>query len=280
MAIPEAIDPKVPMRVIDMVRDAGIDVSDWGNYAKGADQAASNPRYCYEWAFVEPGKVVALNLWYDKLVEHEGFVEQHLNLLADARREPKGARAKRRMTMLRAIETALTDRLPVRVVVLRGQPSKPTKAGRKGRAVDLRVLDPVPWAVVSIGPAGDIVLRRGVPAAPLVDQFDIADVDEEGVPTRKSVTGSVFERSPEVRRKVLLRALGVCELCKSPGFKVPGGGLYLETHHVVPLHKGGPDRVSNVVALCPNDHREAHHGERSAAIREALLEYLATKSDA
>lgn len=110
MAIPEEIDPKVPMRVMDLVRDAGIDVSDWGNYAKGADQAASNPRYCYEWAFVEPGKVVALNLWYDKLVEHEGFIEQHLNLLADARKEPKGARAKRRRTMLGAIEVAFRDK--------------------------------------------------------------------------------------------------------------------------------------------------------------------------
>lgn len=44
MAIPQAILPKVPMRVMDLVKDAGIDVSDWGNYAKGAHQAASKPQ--------------------------------------------------------------------------------------------------------------------------------------------------------------------------------------------------------------------------------------------
>lgn len=258
MAIPEELNPKVPMRVMDLVRDAGIDVLDWRNFAKGPDQAASNPRYCYEWAFVEPGKVVALNLWYDKLVERDGFVEQHLNLLADSIKEPKGARATRRRAMLDAIETAFRAQLPVRVIVLKGGASRLTKAGQKKRTVDLRVLDPIPWAVQSIGPTGDIVLRRGVPAAPFVDQFMITPEDSEGLPTKRAVAGSVYERSSEVRRKVLLRAMGVCELCKRPGFKLLNGSIYLETHHVVPLHKGGRDHVSNVVALCPNGMRLAN----------------------
>ena len=53
------------------------------------------------------------------------------------------------------------------------------------------------------------------------------------------------------------------------------GKVYLETHHVVPLHEKGPDSVSNVVALCPNHHREAHHGKNRAQIREQLLAKLA-----
>lgn len=276
MAIPDELDPKVPMRVMDLVRDAGIDVSDWRNFAKGADQAASNPRYCYEWAFVEPGKIVALNLWYDKLIENGRFVEQHLNLLADARKEPKGARAKRRRAMLAAIETSFKTRLPVRVIVLKGRPSKVTRTGRKVRAVDLRVLDPVPWAVESIGSTGDIVLRRGMAAAPVVDQFSLVGDEDARTPEKKPVTGFVYERSPEVRRKVLLRALGVCEFCKQPGFKLSNGSIYLETHHVLPLSLGGLDHVDNVVALCPNDHREAHYGERGAAIGAKLKAFLAS----
>jgi 5-methylcytosine-specific restriction protein A len=54
-----------------------------------------------------------------------------------------------------------------------------------------------------------------------------------------------------------------------------GGGVYLETHHVVPLSEKGVDHERNVVALCPNDHREAHHGERRNAIRTQLLAMLA-----
>jgi 5-methylcytosine-specific restriction protein A len=54
-----------------------------------------------------------------------------------------------------------------------------------------------------------------------------------------------------------------------------GGGVYLETHHVVPLSEKGVDHERNVVALCPNDHREAHHGERRDAIRTRLLAMLA-----
>jgi 5-methylcytosine-specific restriction protein A len=54
-----------------------------------------------------------------------------------------------------------------------------------------------------------------------------------------------------------------------------GGEIYLETHHVVPLSEKGADHERNVAALCPNDHREAHHGERREAIRSLLLAMLA-----
>jgi 5-methylcytosine-specific restriction protein A len=30
---------------------------------------------------------------------------------------------------------------------------------------------------------------------------------------------------------------------------------YLETHHVISLSEQGPGKVTNVIALCPNDHR-------------------------
>jgi 5-methylcytosine-specific restriction protein A len=54
-----------------------------------------------------------------------------------------------------------------------------------------------------------------------------------------------------------------------------GGEIYLETHHVIPLSGNGVDHVRNVVAVCPNDHREAHHGERREEIRSRLLVMLA-----
>ena len=53
------------------------------------------------------------------------------------------------------------------------------------------------------------------------------------------------------------------------------GGVYLETHHVIPLSEGGSDTQRNVAALCANHHREAHHGARAPEIRDFLLKKLA-----
>ena len=58
----EGIRPRERHRVMDLVAEAGVDVSDWANGKGGAAKATANPRYCYEWAFVEPKKLVVLNI--------------------------------------------------------------------------------------------------------------------------------------------------------------------------------------------------------------------------
>ena len=80
-----------------------------------------------------------------------------------------------------------------------------------------------------------------------------------------------YERDPLVVRDVLDRAGGTCELCKKDApFVRINGEPFLEVHHVVPLSEGGPDLIENAVALCPNCHREAHHGEYANLIKEEL----------
>lgn len=70
----------------------------------------------------------------------------------------------------------------------------------------------------------------------------------------------VFSRDPEVRAFVLVQANGRCESCNQLApFTTAAGVPYLEVHHVVPLANGGPDTVSNAVALCPNCHRRVHY---------------------
>ncbi len=59
--------PTSKEQVMNLVKLAGVDVNDWSNF-KGK-YPASNPKYCYEWSFIEPGKVVILNLWYDNIIE-------------------------------------------------------------------------------------------------------------------------------------------------------------------------------------------------------------------
>lgn len=54
------IIPTQRQRIIDLVREAGINVADWGNFEGGKDDARRNPKYCYEWAFVKPQKLIVL----------------------------------------------------------------------------------------------------------------------------------------------------------------------------------------------------------------------------
>jgi predicted restriction endonuclease len=85
-----------------------------------------------------------------------------------------------------------------------------------------------------------------------------------------------YTRDKKVRDAVRRRAKGKCEFCGKPGFMGQNGKLYLETHHVIALANEGADRLTNVIALCPNDHREAHFGKRCAAIEDEMIQKLRT----
>jgi 5-methylcytosine-specific restriction protein A len=268
----EELRPTRKQYIMDMVADAGLDVSDWGNFKGGPSKARANPKYCYEWAFVDAGKAVVVTLWFASLAQTmDGVIEQHFNLKMAKLVEKSAVRKSRRERLLGALVGAFRDSLPIRVIVVDG---KQGELGKTTSIVNMRKLDTVPWAVSNISEAGEIVLQRGVAAAKLVDQFSLDETVGSSDPKKKQVSGSAFERDPAVRRAALLRAMGLCEYCKKPGFKMANGAIYLETHHVVPLSEKGPDRVWNVAALCPNHHREAHYGATRNAMRAHLAHLL------
>jgi 5-methylcytosine-specific restriction protein A len=72
------------------------------------------------------------------------------------------------------------------------------------------------------------------------------------------------------------RANGKCELCGELGFKQSNGKHYLENHHIIALANEGSDRMTNVIALCPNHHREAHFGERGEELEKEMILRLFT----
>jgi len=80
-----------------------------------------------------------------------------------------------------------------------------------------------------------------------------------------------YVRDKKVRDAVLRRAKGKCEFCGELGFMTPRGKQYLETHHVIFLANDGADKLTNVIALCPNDHREAHFGKSRAEIETKMI---------
>ncbi len=268
MTLPTEMKPRERLLVIDLVREAGIDVSEWANYE---GPPGANPKYCYEWAFIKPGDVLVLNLWYELMVEDNDVIEQRFNLRLLRNQERRNVRCQRFVRMENAIRSAYQHQLPVRVIVIDGIRRNANE--NKPSRVTKRILDPVVWRITKYDSgSGDIVVRRGAEATPFVDQFSI--VPPNGNRKRREVIGSVVIRDATVRAFVLNRAKGKCEKCGAKGFKVPNGSIYLETHHIVPLSEGGPDSVNNMVALCPNHHKECHYSRESHRLKNELTSYL------
>ena len=90
-------------------------------------------------------------------------------------------------------------------------------------------------------------------------------------PKTREVVSTQYVRDPAVVAWVLQQANGLCECCDSPApFSKPSGDPYLEVHHLRRLADGGSDTVANAVALCPNCHRELHHGQDQEGLREQM----------
>jgi 5-methylcytosine-specific restriction protein A len=255
--------------VMALLGNAGHDTSDWKNF-NGASPA-SNPRYCYEWAFEQLERPPVVNLPHEEMLELEGHIVFKLNLRALS--SGYGARPPRstRMNKLaRVLARAHAEKLAVRVIAFAGELGDRDEPEGDATRVTARRLDPLPWTVTKYDvETGDCVLTRGALARAYVDQFAVTGGPLEP-PERRESQASAFIRNPAVRQRVLERAAGHCQLCGKRGFAMRDGAVYLETHHVLPLSEGGRDIDSNVVALCANHHREAHHGAEAIAMRAAL----------
>jgi len=273
------LQPKERARIMDLVEAAGVNVEDWSNYKGGGWNPGANPKYCYEWSFVEPKKVVVLNLWHAHMEERDGSIVQDLNLRSDAQKYAavpgKQLWERRALKMDNAIQAAIVGNLPIRIVICGGIVNDYVGRNAKTNKASKRFLDPVPWAVTAYDwKSGQCTITRGARQEIFVDQFSVKD-QGSSAPERRLTSSEVFIRNPEVRRSVLKRARGRCELCGTLGFEMAGGLIYIETHHVIPLSEGGMDAASNVVGLCPNHHREAHNGLNREKIRKTLLDRLA-----
>jgi 5-methylcytosine-specific restriction protein A len=299
----ESLRPGRNEKIMDLVAEAGIDVAPWGVRKDGSviDNPRTNQMYCYEWAFGGDGQPTALCIWHSSLtisqgsVLYDGNMRQYaleLGRVATDRSVSSGVRYSARTKEKRArnfdslVQRAYRKSQPVRVVILEGKRRSDPDLGWDTSQVRYRALDSESWYVHSYSYGdGSCRLVRKVPPDRIptendtlslqpvfIDQFSLS------APVSKhESTGFIFDRSSEVRRAVLERAAGVCECCGVPGFKMNKGGIFLETHHVVPLSEKGPDEEWNVVAICPNDHRRAHLGEDRAALRRRLIEYLSAK---
>ena len=270
--LPSELLPTENLRIYDLVEKAGVNVNNWGNFKGGKGKASTNPKFCYDWAFVEEGKVVALCLWLDDMKSEGDSIFQNSNHRAFSNTpnlSPVVIRRARRMDD--AIRYAFQHSLPVRVIVCNGRRRDKNNPDSITSSVKARKLDPETWSVSRYdNDTGNCVITRGEIPIEVFDQYSAT-----GDPARKkAVTSDVFCRDRMQRNAALRRAAGNCEYCNNPGFQSINGYIYLETHHVVPLSEKGADDESNIVALCANDHRQAHYGKNRMEMRKKLLEVL------
>src|SRR5258708_4848569 len=157
----ESLRPARRDRVMDLLAEAGHDVSDWANYEGGLDRAATNPRYCYEWSFVQDNKAVVLNFWYENLKTRAGVVFQNHNFLRWASTAQKTAWRTRALKMNFAVSTAWEEGLPVRVILCDGVMRDAKHPLARASQVRARELDGVSWAVTSYNRmTGNVTVTR------------------------------------------------------------------------------------------------------------------------
>jgi len=98
-------------------------------------------------------------------------------------------------------------------------------------------------------------------------------------PSSSSGSGSQKNRSEVVREFARRAANGECRGCeqKAP-FKTEEDRPFLEVHHLELLGDEGADHPDNVIALCPNCHRRAHHGKNRHEFNETLKEKVQERS--
>ncbi|MFY0730147.1 HNH endonuclease [Pseudomonas sp. NFX15] len=315
----EYLRPASKSMIIDCVRSAGIDVSAWSLRKTDGRPVAlpqSNGGYCYEWSYRSADRSTLLVcVWWERLhVDSQGRVcfSENLKAYADTliqqlEKDPKNrnrtikdSRIHRAQHFSSTIALAYMSSTPVRVVIVSGPVREEEDEGKERDRATGRQLDDMQWFVESFddytgafvlvrsnrNPLSNVTETTGVEEATSQIEIDVvrdtAVVDQFATnerPDTYTYNGVQRYRDPRVRRRVLERSEGVCELTKVPGFLMANGGVYLETHHIIPLSEGGPDTVENVIALTADAHRQTHFAVDRDELRTRCLEIVACQID-
>jgi 5-methylcytosine-specific restriction endonuclease McrA len=78
--------------------------------------------------------------------------------------------------------------------------------------------------------------------------------DTTGKVRPRRASKRLLDLIPEERRQA-------CNLCRRPVRCFPAR-VVLEAHHMIPRNEGGGDTPDNLLALCSDCHKDAHHKER------------------
>ncbi len=146
------------------------------------------------------------------------------------------------------------------------------RVGKMRRAI---VFELVPLDTVTAPETEEEISQLNLPIEELRRRA-MQEATEEVPAVQRQV--NVRKRSAYIKAYVLRRAAGICESCGEPApFRKSGGEPFLEAHHIQRLSDGGPDDPEWVGGICPNCHREAHHGEEAEVVNERLRSNVLAK---
>lgn len=311
----EFLRPTGKKLIIDCVQGAGIDVSGWGFTKDGqpVNRPQSNGAYCYDWSFRgEDGKCMVVCVWLEEIsvdvqgrIVFEGNLRRYSeSLIRELEKDPKNhkrtikdPRINRAQHFSSTVQLAHRNGIPLSVVIVSGPVREKEVQGQDFDRAIGRELDSQRWLVESFDDeSGAFVLVRdegGQSYGLHEPDRDLGNAkgndtafgnlfvsDQFATETRPDTyiyNGVQRYRDPNVRRLVLNRSEGVCELTGGPGFLMANGRRYLETHHIIPLSEGGADAVENVIALSADAHRQAHFGANRDELRERCLQIVACR---
>lgn len=286
----DEIKPTNRQLVMDLVQEAGMNVSDWGNFKGGSARAATNPKYCYEWSFIQ-GEQIVLNLWFGNMLVEEGKIIQRTNMRKRAKKEAKSPNEimwkSRSSKADDALQTAYRLQLPIRVIVCDGKRRVDNDVSVKASTVSKRLLDPKPWAVVSYDmETGDCILERDAKPVTPGDDFERTEDAFEGV-EGEAKRRFVLHRKREGRVRDLkirdsLRKNNGRLFCEVPncGFDfvdVYGsvGEGFAEVHHKIPLSEAPAEGrkiiLDDLAVVCSNCHAMIHRGGECRAIEKLII---------
>jgi 5-methylcytosine-specific restriction enzyme A len=278
-----ALLPTEKPLVIDLVRQAGIDVTEWNDF-KGANPA-TNPKFCYNWSFRRPEELVVALFFHDDLtiVGDEIIHDQNIRL-RDGRLGGSGAAQwkKRANELDENLRIAYRDGLPVRAIILEGEKRNHLDAESESSAVEKRLLDPMPWAVTSYDmESGRCVVTRGALPTTSTVQDDPEIVGFEGEQRRRYILHRRREASVRTWKiKAVLWQHNTLK-CEVPrcgfNFAVTYGELgkeFAHVHHLKPLSEapaeGRKIELKDLAIVCANCHAMIHRGGQCRPLAELI----------
>jgi 5-methylcytosine-specific restriction enzyme A len=229
-------------------------------------------RNAYSWCSVNREKKQALFTIWDNEIDHGNNSYEFWNFKADDARlsDPDGRKSKNPREFMDILTESLHK--GYQTLGIRCTPNYPLTVPRSRKSYFENELLAIQLERTSTGIVGEFKGTIGVaaflhgvsiPQSMNLSAINDLDADQIGNAThaRLEYYGTFFVRDQQVRKNVIKRAKGRCEHCGELGFRKADGSHYIEAHHIISLAKQGPDTLENVIAVCPNHHREAHFGE-------------------
>ncbi len=103
----------------------------------------------------------------------------------------------------------------------------------------------------------------------LIEKYEKTYSEDRNEKTRtsKSIT---FERDPKLVALMKKKHNFTCQICEKHTFEDKSGDYYVESHHIIPRSKKGPDTPQNTLVVCANCHKIFDKGNDDAQIRAYL----------